>query len=121
VVFHGLLTSERVFREMARSRVAVQPSSQDSFGMFPLEAMATGLPVVYCKAPDSALPELVRDGRQGWGVEPDPEAMAAVLRRLLADTAEWGRLRTGALARAAEYDWESIVLRAEEIYRGLLA
>ena len=121
VVFHGLLTSDRLFREMARSRVAVQPSSQDSFGLFPLEAMATGLPVVYCKAPDSALPELVRDDREGFGVEADPEAIAAALRRLLGDGGLWERLHAGALARAREYDWDHIVLRAEELYRGMLA
>jgi glycosyltransferase involved in cell wall biosynthesis len=121
VIFHGLLTSDRLFREMARSKVAVQPSSQDSFGLFPLEAMATGLPVVYCKAPDSALPELVRDDREGFGVEPDPEAIAAALRRLLTDGGLWQRLHAGALARAQEYDWDHIVLRAEELYRGMLA
>jgi glycosyltransferase involved in cell wall biosynthesis len=121
VVFHGLLTSDQLFREMARSKVAVQPSSQDSFGLFPLEAMATGLPVVYCKAPDSALPELVRDGREGFGAEADPEAIAAALRRLLTDGDLWRRLHDGALARAREYDWDHIVLRAEELYRGMLA
>jgi glycosyltransferase involved in cell wall biosynthesis len=119
VIFHGLLTSDQLFREMARSRVAVQPSSQDSFGLFPLEAMATGLPVVYCKAPDSALPELVRDDREGFGVEADPEAIAAALRRLLTDGGLWQRLHAGALARAQEYDWDHIVLRAEELYRGM--
>jgi glycosyltransferase involved in cell wall biosynthesis len=117
VVFHGLLTSDQLFREMARSRVAVQPSSQDSFGLFPLEAMATGLPVIYCKAPDSALPELVRDDCEGFGVDPDPQAIAAALRRILANPGEWERLHAGALARAAEYDWDHIVLRAEELYR----
>jgi glycosyltransferase involved in cell wall biosynthesis len=121
VVFHGLLTSDQLFREMARSKVAVQPSSQDSFGLFPLEAMATGLPVVYCKAPDSALPELVRDDREGFGVVADPEAIAAALRRLLTDGGLWQRLHDGALARAQEYDWDHIVLRAEELYRGMLA
>jgi glycosyltransferase involved in cell wall biosynthesis len=105
---------------MARAALAVQPSSQDSFGMFPLEAMAAGLPVVYCQAPDSALPELVREGLDGHGVAPDPDALAQTLTRLLADPAERARLSANARERAAEYDWDRVVRKAEALYEGLV-
>jgi len=120
VVFHDNLPSDALWREMARARIAVQPSSQDSFGMFPLEAMAAGLPVVYCLAPDSALPELVRDGVEGYGVAPDPAALADLLARLLADPATAARLAASARLRAAEYDWDHVVLQAEALYESLL-
>ena len=84
--------------------------------MFPLEAMAAGLPVVYCQAPDSALPELVREGLDGHGVAPDPQALAQSLGRLLDAPAERARLAGNARERAAEYDWDRVVLRAEAIY-----
>ncbi|HEV2844165.1 MAG TPA: glycosyltransferase family 4 protein, partial [Thermoanaerobaculia bacterium] len=54
-----------VWRNLGRARVAVQPSEREGFGLFPLEAMAAGLPVVYCESPESAVPELVRDGVEG--------------------------------------------------------
>ncbi|MFL6232631.1 MAG: glycosyltransferase family 4 protein [Thermoanaerobaculia bacterium] len=107
-------TSEEVWRHLGRARVAVQPSEREGFGLFPLEAMAAGLPVVYCESPESAVPELVRDGVEGVCAAPDPAALAAALDRLLTDEAEWNRLRANALERAAGYDWDEVARRIEE-------
>jgi glycosyltransferase involved in cell wall biosynthesis len=93
--------------------VAVQPSEREGFGLFPLEAMAAGLPVVYCESSESAVPELVRDGVEGICTAPDPAALARVLDRLLTDDVEWTRLRTNALTRAAGYDWDEIARQIE--------
>jgi glycosyltransferase involved in cell wall biosynthesis len=113
-------TSDEVWRELGGARIAVQPSAREGFGLFPLEAMAAGLPVVYCESPESAVAELVRDGREGICSPADPAALAEVLRRLLADDAERGRLRDAALARAAEFDWDEIARRMEEIGTALV-
>ncbi|HVT18432.1 MAG TPA: glycosyltransferase family 4 protein [Thermoanaerobaculia bacterium] len=119
IVFHGTLPSASLWREMARSRIAVQPSSQESFGMFPLEAMAAGLPVLYCTSPDSALGELVRDGVDGHAVAPSAEAIARRAGELLRDGAAWDRLHANALARAAAYDWAAVAERVEDLYLAL--
>jgi len=107
-------TSEEVWRELGRARIAVQPSEREGFGLFPLEAMAAGVPVVYCESPESAVPELVRDGVEGVCAAPEPAALAAALDRLLTDEAEWSRLRRNALERAAGYDWDEVARRIEE-------
>jgi glycosyltransferase involved in cell wall biosynthesis len=107
-------TSEEVWRHLGRARIAVQPSEREGFGLFPLEAMAAGLPVVYCESPESAVPELVRDGVEGVCTAPEPAALAAALDRLLTDEAEWSRLRRNALERAAGYDWDEVARRIEE-------
>ena len=107
-------TSEEVWRHLGRARIAVQPSEREGFGLFPLEAMAAGLPVVYCESPESAVPELVRDGVEGVCAAPEPAVLAAVLDRLLTDEAEWSRLRRNALERAAGYDWDEVARRIEE-------
>ncbi|HVF61453.1 MAG TPA: glycosyltransferase [Thermoanaerobaculia bacterium] len=120
VRFTGKLPSGELWRAMGGARVAVQPSSQDSFGMFPLEAMAAGLPVVYCRAPGSAVAELVRDGVEGSAVEPDAAALAAALARLLDDEPARARLAAAARARAAEYDWEILAARVEAFYAEVL-
>jgi L-malate glycosyltransferase len=114
-------SSEDVWRELGRARLAVQPSSREGFGLFPLEAMATGLPVVYCQSPESAVPELVRHGVEGMETPAEPEALAATLGRLLDDPEEWGRLSANALERSAQYDWDEIARRIEEMCVGLLA
>jgi glycosyltransferase involved in cell wall biosynthesis len=124
VVFRGhVRSSEEVWRELGRARIAVQPSAREGFGLFPLEAMAAGLPVVYCSSPESAVGELVRDGVEGIAVAAEPAALAAALAQLLAPAAEAERRRlaANALARAACYDWDEIARRIEEICLELIA
>ncbi len=114
VDFRGhVATYDEVWSNLGRARVAVQPSEREGFGLFPLEAMAAGLPVVYCASSESAVPELVRDGIEGICTAPEPGALARALERLLTDTAEWSRLRANALARAAGYDWDEIARQIE--------
>ncbi|HVF61448.1 MAG TPA: glycosyltransferase family 4 protein [Thermoanaerobaculia bacterium] len=112
--------SEEVWRAMGGARIAVQPSGREGFGLFPLEAMAAGLPVVYCESAESAVPELVRDGVEGVCCAPTAEALASTLERLLVDDDERGRLADGARARAELYDWEEIARRFEEIFGSLV-
>jgi glycosyltransferase involved in cell wall biosynthesis len=124
VVFRGhVKSSEDVWRELGRARLAVQPSAREGFGLFPLEAMAAGLPVVYCGSPESAVGELVRDGVEGVAVAAGPGALAAALAALLAPAGEAERRRLGrnAEARAAGYDWEAIAARVETICTDLVA
>ena len=124
VVFRGhVKSSEEVWRELGRARLAVQPSAREGFGLFPLEAMAAGLPVVYCGSPESAVGELVRDGVEGVAVAAEPRALAAALAALLAPAGEAERRRLGrqAEARAAHYDWDEIAGSIEAICLGLMA
>ena len=116
-------SSNEVWRALGRARLAVQPSAREGFGLFPLEAMAAGLPVVYCKSSESAVGELVRDGCEGVAVDAEPGALAAVLTALLSPEGEAERRRLGAnaMARAAHYDWDEIVQRVEEICLDLIA
>jgi glycosyltransferase involved in cell wall biosynthesis len=113
-------TSEEVWRNLGKARIAVQPSEREGFGLFPLEAMAAGLPVVYCESPESALPELVRDGLEGICTPADPVSLAAALDRLLTDDEEWRRLQRNALERAAGYDWDEVARQVEAAWGRLV-
>ncbi len=121
VAFHGYLpTNVDVWRKMGESRIAVQPSSREGFGLFPLEAMAAGLPVVYCESSESALSELVVDGVHGLQTAADPEALASGLRRLLADEDERRRMAEAARRHAEDFDWSAVAARMEEVFQRVL-
>ncbi|MGO9452997.1 MAG: glycosyltransferase family 4 protein [Candidatus Binataceae bacterium] len=114
-------TSDEVYAKLAAARAAVQPSAREGFGLFPLEALAAGLPVVYCESPDSAVGELVRDGIEGIRVQADSDALAERLAALLLDEIERARLGANARRRAAQFDWPRIAERFEELGRSAIA
>lgn len=78
-----------------------------------LEAVATGLPVVAARA--GALPELVRDGYNGYLVEPgDWRAVAAALRLLLGDATKRDEMGKNCLAVGLQHTMDETVRRYEE-------
>ena len=116
VDFRGHLASpEEVWAQLGAAKVAVQPSRREGFGLFPLEAMAAGLPVVYCSAVASAVQTVVRDGVEGIQVAPEPGPLAAALRYLLDDEVERRRLAAAAGRRAEEHDWDAVGQRLEDV------
>src|SRR5262249_28743806 len=115
VRFRGHVTDiGTVWEAFGACRVAVQPSAREGFGLFPLEAMAAGLPVVYCDSPESAVGERAREGREGVRCPAEPAALA----RALADAtgARWADMSEAARGRAREYDWATITPRFEELF-----
>ena len=109
VDFAGRLPeNDDVWRAVAGARIAVQPSAREGFGLFPLEAMAAGVPVVHCRSVNSAVSELVRDGRDGWAVDADAGRLAHRLERLLDAPAELAAASRSAVERAAGYDWRQV-------------
>lgn len=116
-----LPSSEEVWRRLGGAQVAVQPSEREGFGLFPLEAMAAGLPVVYCTSSESALPELVRSGEEGVAVPPRPELLAHELEQLLCSPEQRARLAANASVQAERYDWSHIAERFEAICHSLIA
>jgi glycosyltransferase involved in cell wall biosynthesis len=79
----------------------VTPSAYEGFGLTPLEAMACGVPVI--AANRTSLPEVV--GHAGLLVEPEIEAVAIAISRLLNDRDLGDALARRGLARAAGFTW----------------
>lgn len=87
----------------------------EPFGIVPLEAMSCGRPVV-ASAVGGHL-DTVRHGVTGLLVPPrDPVALAAALRRVLADDSSGADLGTAGRQRALSYDWRRIAARTEAVY-----
>jgi glycosyltransferase involved in cell wall biosynthesis len=94
------------------------PSLYEGFGLPPLEAMASGTPVITSNV--SSLPEVVGDA--ALLIDPyDPAAIADALQRVLSDPALRQQLRVRGLARARHFSWERSIARVRQIYDEVLA
>lgn len=69
---------------LLRSSIFAFPSSFEGFGLSLAESFAMGLPAVGCKD-CSAVNTLIRDGVNGYLVEPTPQAFASALEKLMSD------------------------------------
>ncbi|HUR34396.1 MAG TPA: glycosyltransferase family 1 protein [Vicinamibacterales bacterium] len=113
VRFLGYLPEETLAVMYRLAAVFVFPSLYEGFGLPPLEAMASGTPVVTSNV--SSLPEVAGDAAQL--VDPyDPDAIADGIYRVLADVDLRRELRRRGLARARQFSWEASVRRVREIY-----
>lgn len=102
VEFAGFVARDRLDRLYAESRVFCLMSRCESFGIPALEAQRFGTPVVSSTA--GAIPEIC--GAGGFFRDPDDVAgIAAALRTLLENDAEWRRLSVLARANAARFSW----------------
>lgn len=116
IEFAGSLQSaDDVWREIARARIAVTASSREGFGMFPLEAMACGTPVVYCDSSDSALSEIIPVGRCGLMAQATPDSIASSIQELLKDASLWHLMSTNATTDVQRYQWENIAEQTEKV------
>ena len=102
VVWLGHREDEELAGLMAEADAFCLPSLFDAFSLTSLEALSCGAPSVFSNR--GALPEVAGDA--AIITEPDPDALAAGLRRVLDDEALRSHLSEGARARAATFSWE---------------
>jgi glycosyltransferase involved in cell wall biosynthesis len=113
VRFLGYLPEETLAVMYRLAGVFVFPSLYEGFGLPPLEAMASGTPVVTSNV--SSLPEVAGDA--AVLVDPyDPHAIAEGIYQVLSDEQLRRALRLKGVARAGQFSWEQSVRRVHAIY-----
>jgi glycosyltransferase involved in cell wall biosynthesis len=103
VVLTGYLDGPRLASVVAGARAFVFPSRYEGFGLPPLEALATGTPVVASDLP--VLREVLGD-RAAYAPVGDAEALAAAIGQALHDGDGGAAGRAARAAHAAAYTWE---------------
>ena len=118
VRFFGFVPDKTLAVLYRLARAFVFPSLYEGFGLPPLEAMASGTPVITSNL--SSLPEVVGDA--ALLIDPyDADAIADAMRRVLLDSDLREDLRLRGLRRVAEFSWDRSVRRVREIYEEVLA
>jgi glycosyltransferase involved in cell wall biosynthesis len=111
----GWISSDQVRNELIAARALVLPSFAEGLPVVIMEAMALGRPVISTYI--AGIPELVRDGVDGWLVPAgDVDAVADAMRKCLSAAPETlARMGRDALARVRQrhhVDVEAATLKA---------
>src|SRR5688572_20744872 len=118
VRFLGFVPDETLAVLYRLASVFVFPSLYEGFGLPPLEAMASGTPVITSNV--SSLPEVVGDG----AILVDPysaEAIADGIMTVLRSTHMRTELQERGLKRVKEYSWARSVQQVRDIYGEVLS
>ncbi|MGX5673014.1 glycosyltransferase family 4 protein [Thermomonas fusca] len=114
----GFLGPEQLAAAYRQSHVLLSASWYESFPLFPLEAMASGLAVITTQPGTEAFAEHMRTA---WVVPPkDPDALSGALVGLARDRDLRSALGVAAMQEAKRHSWENAASQMECILLNLL-
>ncbi len=113
----GYIPDDKLTYVYAGAAIFIYPSLYEGFGLPPLEAMASGVPVIASNR--SSLPEVVGDS----GVLIDPEdidSLAQAIDSLLNDREKHDRMVEKGLKQAKKFTWKECAENTFSVYRDVL-
>jgi UDP-glucose:(heptosyl)LPS alpha-1,3-glucosyltransferase len=107
----------------AAADICTFPTSGDSFGMVPLEAMSYGRPVIVSSPEYCGFAHYVTHGVDAIVLEDpnDASALATAIDRLLADDALYASLASNGKRLSLEMGWDKVAACYAQAYRRILA
>jgi glycosyltransferase involved in cell wall biosynthesis len=114
VTFTGELLFEDIPAYLKAADLFMFASVTETQGLVTMEAMAAGLPVVAVDA--SGTRDIVENGKQGFLVPNDPEALADSILRLLDSPEKMRKFQRKALQRAKAFDMENCAKQLVKVY-----
>lgn len=119
VDFVGHVTSRNdLARLIANADVFLHPNPHEPFGIAPLEAMASGTPLV---APNSGGVLTYAHSGNAWLSAPTAQAFAASIHSIVQDAPARAHRTEAALRTAARYSWPEAAARYFQLYAALHA
>lgn len=98
---------------LANADAFIHPNAHEPFGIAPLEAMASGLPLV---APNSGGVATYANSGNAWVAPAEAASFTETVQELLADSEERCRRVRNALETAAQYKWETVASSFLDLY-----
>jgi 1,2-diacylglycerol 3-alpha-glucosyltransferase len=119
VRFTGFIPAEDVPGLLNSTDVFVMPSEAELLSISTLEAMACGRPVLLADA--LALPELVRDGENGYLFKPgDVDDLVRLINQLADHPEYWRKMGITSREIASQHSLEDTIHKFESVYASLL-
>ena len=104
---------EELANLLANCDAFVHPNPNEPFGIAPLEAMASGLPLV---APNRGGIMSYASPDNAWIAAPDGESFASAVEELITNREESNRRAENALGTASQFRWEKVAASFLELY-----
>jgi 1,2-diacylglycerol 3-alpha-glucosyltransferase len=114
ITFTGAIPFSEVAAHLKAADIFGFASVTETQGLVTMEAMAAGLPVVAVDA--SGTRDIVEDGRQGYLVPNDPDALAESINRLLDAPEKRKKFHRNALKRAQTFAMKSCAKQLINVY-----
>lgn len=120
IEYVGVPDDEEKVRLFQSASVFVLPSIYEDYGIVNLEALSCGTPVIATRV--GGVPEIVKDGENGFLVKPgDSEELASAIDRLMGDPVLQRKMgEEGAKIVLEKFSWGKIIERLEEIYSSVI-
>jgi len=119
VAFLGFVARPQELANLiANADAFVHPNPHEPFGIAPLQAMASGLPLL---APDRGGVTTYANAGNAWLAPPDVESFAAALGKMLGDAPARGLRAQRALETAKGFRWEAVAPLFFDLYAELCA
>jgi glycosyltransferase involved in cell wall biosynthesis len=114
-VFTGYLRGKALASAYASADLFLLPSKTETLGLVLLEAMASGCPVVACRA--GGVPDAVQDGYTGFLFEPtDPDGLVNTVKRALSGRTDLDTIRMQARRDVEQHSWEGATEQLRQLY-----
>ena len=108
IIFTGNIATEDLIIVYSLATIFCFPSFAEGFGLPPLEAMASGVPVIVSAS--SALPEVCGDAVTY--IDPhNPLSIAIAINSLLHDTLKYEQMKKAGIERATLFSWEKTAIK----------
>jgi glycosyltransferase involved in cell wall biosynthesis len=113
VIFKGFVTDQELGEFYRHARLVAYPSLYEGFGLPPLEAMASGAPVVTSST--SSIPEVV--GRAAVLVDPrDRDQLARAMHRVLTDASLRESMVKAGTEQVKKFNWYRVARSVLAVY-----
>lgn len=114
IIFTGRVSRKDLLKEYANALCVVCPAYEEDYGLTAIEAMCFKKPVIAC-VDGGGYAELIKDGVNGYLVEPNSEALAEAIFKLISNPDLAKKMGENAYETSRFYSWENAMNKISKV------